>query len=202
MYIGIAGNIGSGKSTLAAMLGESFGWQTQHEPTDDNPYLADFYCDMYRWAFNVQVFFLTRRFQAIQRTIWQPDIVVQDRTIYEDAYIFAENLHHLGLLQQRDYDCYMELFHTMESFIKPPALLIYLRATVPTLMKKIRQRNYSYEQAISSDYLRFLNQRYESWIEGYKGDNIIIDIDDTDFVNNKADRTRVLEIIKNAVIKP
>lgn len=195
MYIGIAGNIGSGKTTLTHLLTDSFGWKAQYEMTDDNPYLADFYGDMQRWAFNLQVYFLTKRFQMVQRIRWAQETVVQDRTIYEDAFIFAENLYHMGLMNVRDYTAYMDLFKLMNSFITPPDLLIYLRASVQTLMNQIKKRNRTYETGIRREYLQQLNDRYEEWVEDYKGELLVIDVDDIDFVNSEEDRTKILDYI-------
>ncbi|MCQ2227739.1 MAG: deoxynucleoside kinase [Bacteroidales bacterium] len=199
MYIGIAGNIGCGKTTLTQILTETFGWKAHYETAETNPFLADFYADMRRWAFNLQVYFLTQRFQSIQRIRWSGETVVQDRTIYEDAFIFADNLYHMNLIDERDYNAYMELFKIMNSFLTPPDLLIYIRATVPTLMKQIRMRNRSYETGISPDYLRQLNERYESWIENYKGELLVIDVDGLDFANCEADRRKTLDIIARTI---
>ncbi len=199
MYIGIAGNIGSGKTTLTQMLTEAFGWKAQYEMPDDNPYLEDFYADMQRWSFNLQVYFLTKRFQTIQQIRWSSETVVQDRTIYEDAYIFAENLSRMQLISARDFNSYMELFKVMNSFLTPPDLLIYLRASVDTLMRQIRLRNRAYEMGIRPDYLQQLNERYEAWIDTYQGELLIIDVDDTDFVNSDADRKKILDIISRAI---
>ncbi len=196
MYIGIAGNIGSGKSAMAELLCNEFGFRT-FEDGCDNPYLADFYADMRRWALNLQVFFLTKRFKSIQRAMWADDTVVQDRTIYEDAYIFVENLLSMGLISRTDYDTYRELFETIVSFIKPPELLIYLKASVPTLSAHIRKRGLPYENSISLDYLRMLNQKYDDWVESYPGNILTIDIDNIDFVNNAEDRSRAIKAIKS-----
>ena len=199
MYIGVAGNIGSGKTTLTQMMTEVFGWKAQYEMADDNPYLEDFYGDMQRWAFNLQVYFLTKRFQMIQRIRWAEETVVQDRTIYEDAFIFADNLFHMQLMNARDYKAYVELFDMMNTFITPPDLLIYLRASVSTLMEQIKQRNRSYETGIRQEYLQQLNDRYEAWVEGYRGELLIIDVDDIDFVNREDDRKKVLDIIDRTI---
>jgi len=199
MYIGIAGNIGSGKTTLTQMLTEAFGWRAQYEMADDNPYLEDFYSDMKRWSFNLQVYFLTKRFQTIQQIRWSVDTVVQDRTIYEDAYIFADNLYRMQLISPRDYNSYMELFKVMNSFLTPPDLLIYLRASVDTLMQQIRMRNRPYEMGISPNYLQQLNERYEAWIDNYKGELLIIDVDDTDMVGSDADKRKILDVISRSI---
>lgn len=199
MYIGIAGNIGSGKTTLTQMLTEAFGWKAQYELADDNPYLEDFYADMQRWSFNLQVYFLTKRFQTIQQIRWSTETVVQDRTIYEDAYIFADNLHRMRLISDRDYNSYMELFKTMDSFLTPPDLLIYLRASVDALMHQIKLRNRSYEIGISPQYLQQLNERYEAWIENYQGELLVIDVDATDIVGSNSDQRTILDIISRAI---
>jgi len=199
MYIGIAGNIGSGKTTLTQMLTEAFGWRAQYEMADDNPYLEDFYSDMKRWSFNLQVYFLTKRFQTIQQIRWSVDTVVQDRTIYEDAYIFADNLYRMQLISPRDYNSYMELFKVMNSFLTPPDLLIYLRASVDTLMQQIRMRNRPYEMGIRPNYLQQLNERYEAWIDNYKGELLIIDVDDTDMVGSDADKRKILDVISRSI---
>lgn len=199
MYIGIAGNIGSGKTTLTQMLTEAFGWRAQYEMADDNPYLEDFYSDMKRWSFNLQVYFLTKRFQTIQQIRWSADTVVQDRTIYEDVYIFADNLYRMQLISPRDYNSYMELFKVMNSFLTPPDLLIYLRASVDTLMQQIRMRNRPYEMGISPNYLQQLNERYEAWIDNYKGELLIIDVDDTDMVGSDADKRKILDVISRSI---
>lgn len=198
MHIGIAGNIGSGKTTLTQLLTQAFGWQAHFESADDNPYLEDFYLNMHRWSFNLQVYFLTKRFESTQRIRWTAETVVQDRTIYEDAYIFAENLFHMGCMEYRDYKAYMELFHMMDTFIKMPDLLIYLRASVPTLMNQIRRRNRSYETGIQSDYLARLNDRYEQWIDSYRGEIYIVDIDNIDFVSRPEDADQIIRTIGHA----
>lgn len=196
MYIGIAGNIGSGKSAMAELLCNEFGFRTFDSGDVENPYLANFYADMQRWALNLQVYFLTRRFKSIQRAMWADATVVQDRTIYEDAYIFVENLLTMGLITRTDYATYRELFEVMVSFIKPPGLLIYLKASVPTLVTHIRQRGIAYENAIGQEYLHMLNNKYDDWVDGYQGNILTIDIDNTDFVNNAADRVRAINAIR------
>lgn len=197
MYIGIAGNIGSGKSAMAQLLCNEFGFNTFDEPEDTNPYLANFYADMQRWALNLQIYFLTKRFKATQRAMWANGVVVQDRTIYEDAYVFVENLLTMGIMTRPDYDTYCELFDMTVSFIKPPELLIYLKASVPTLMTHIRQRGLAYENAIGQDYLAMLNTKYDNWVNEYTGNILPIDIDNTDFVNNAEDRVKAISAIRN-----
>ena len=195
MYIGIAGNIGSGKSAMAKLLADEFGFATHNDSREENPYLADFYSDMARWALTLQVSILTKRFKTTQRAMWGNEMVVQDRTIYEDVYVFVENLRTMGIMDERDYKTYRELFDVMDAFLAPPRLLIYLRASVPKLMSHIQQRGVAYESAISREYLTLLNKRYESWFEAYRGDSLLIDIDNTDFVGNASDRTKVVDAI-------
>ncbi len=195
-YIAIAGNIGAGKSSLTRMLSEYFGWEPFYEQVDDNPYLADFYEDMRRWSFNLQVFFLSSRFKH-QRTIESSATsVVQDRSIYEDAEIFARNLYEMGLMTPRDYENYVELFGIMTSYLRPPDLLVYLRADVPTLVRHIQSRGRDYESGIRIEYLERLNKHYEDWIERYDlGPKMIVDVDDLDFVNREPDRNALLRRI-------
>ncbi len=199
MYIGVSGNIGSGKSAMAQLLTQEFGCKLYPDDDEPNPYLANFYGDMQRWALNLQIYFLTKRFKAVQRAMWANEIVVQDRTIYEDAYIFVENLRHMGLLSRDDYNTYRELFETISAFIKPPELLIYLKSSVTSLVQHIRQRGVAYESAISFEYLTLLNNRYDEWVEGYKNNILTINVDDIDFVNNAADRTKVISAIASQV---
>ncbi len=185
MHIAVAGNIGSGKTTLTQMLSKHYKWKAQYESVDDNPYLDDFYNEMQRWSFNLQVYFLNSRFRQIIDIRNGKDDVIQDRTIYEDAYIFAPNLHAMGLMPSRDYDNYMSLFQLMEEFLQPPDLLIYLRATIPTLVNQIQKRGRDYETNIRIDYLNRLNERYEAWIGNYdKGNLLIIDVDSNQFPEN------------------
>lgn len=195
MYIGIAGNIGSGKSAMAKLLADEFGFATFNDNREENPYLADFYSDMPRWALTLQISFLTKRFKSTQRAMWGSEMVVQDRTIYEDVHVFVENLRTMGIMSERDYKTYRELFDVMDAFLAPPRLLIYLRASVPKLMSHIQQRGVAYESAISREYLTLLNNRYETWFETYRGDNLPIDIDNTDFVGNALDREKVVAAI-------
>ena len=188
MHIAIAGNIGSGKTTLTTLLAKHYKWQPHFEDADDNPYLNDFYEDMQRWSFNLQVYFLNNRFNHIQEIRKGNKTVVQDRTIYEDAYIFAPNLHAMGLMTTRDFENYFSLFKLIDTFIKPPDLLIYLRATVPTLVGQIQKRGRDYENAIRLDYLKRLNERYEAWISTYEqGKLLIIDVDGSNFSEKQED---------------
>ncbi len=187
-HVAIAGNIGAGKTTLCTKLAHHFGWNVHYESTDDNPYLSDFYDDMKRWSFNLQIYFLHNRYAQIIKILEGDKTVVQDRTIYEDAYIFAPNLHDLGLMTSRDFENYQSLFRTMTSQITPPDLLIYLRAGIGTLVAHIESRGRDYEGSMSLDYLKSLNRRYEDWVKTYKDGNIlIIDVDEFDFVNKPED---------------
>lgn len=184
MHIAIAGNIGSGKTTLTRLLAKHFGWKPHFEEVDNNPYLESFYDDMQRWSFNLQVFFLNSRLRQVLDIRKCGEDIIQDRTIYEDAYIFAANLYDMGLMETRDYENYRSLFELMTSFIQAPDLLIYLRASVPTLVRQIQKRNRDYEQSIRLDYLKALNKRYESWISSYdKGKLLIIESDNIEFEN-------------------
>lgn len=181
MHIAIAGNIGSGKTTLTRLLSKHFGWKPHFEEVDNNPYLESFYEDMKRWSFNLQVYFLNSRFRQVMDIRKSGEDIVQDRTIYEDAYIFAANLYDMGLMETRDYENYQALFELMSSFLQAPDLLIYLRASVPTLVRQIQKRNREYEQSIRLDYLKALNKRYEDWITKYtKGKLLIIESDTID----------------------
>jgi len=182
MHIAIAGNIGSGKTTLTGLLAKHYGWKAHYENADNNPYLDDFYSDMQYWSFNLQVYFLNERFGQIQKIRSSGLTVVQDRTIYEDAYIFAANLHLMGLMSMRDYATYRSLFDKMTSFVQPPDLLIYLRASVPTLVRQIQKRGRAYESGIRLDYLNKLNEQYENWISEYTlGKLLVVDIDTIKF---------------------
>ena len=188
MHIAVAGNIGVGKTTLTGLLAKNFNWEPHYESVDNNPYLDDFYTDMQRWAFNLQVYFLNSRFGQLKEFQESGKNIIQDRTIYEDAHIFAPNLHAMGLMTSRDFDNYSSLFKLMSSFVKPPDLLIYLRASVPTLVKQIQSRGRDYESSIRIDYLTRLNERYEAWISEYtSGKLLIIDTDDLDFSKNQED---------------
>ncbi|MDP2423524.1 MAG: deoxynucleoside kinase [Bacteroidales bacterium] len=184
-HIAIAGNIGSGKTSLSELLSKHFVWEAHYEDVESNPYLHSFYEDMQRWSFNLQIYFLNSRFRQIVNIRNSGKTVVQDRTIYEDAHIFAPNLHAMNLMSTRDFDNYRSLFDLMSSFIKPPDLLIYLRASVPTLVQQIQKRGREYENSIRLDYLRSLNERYEAWISGYDiGKLLIIDVDSVKFIDN------------------
>ncbi len=196
MHIAIAGNIGSGKTTLTGLLARHFGWDPHYEDVDTNPYLGSFYEDMQRWSFNLQIYFLNSRFRQVVDIRNSGKTVIQDRTIYEDAYIFAPNLHTMNLMSTRDYENYRSLFDLMSTFILPPDLLIYLRASVPTLVSQIQKRGREYENSIRLDYLKNLNEMYEEWIEGYKfGKLLIIDADTLKVSENPEDLGQVIENI-------
>lgn len=185
-HIAIAGNIGAGKTTLANVLAKSFKWKAHYEDVENNPYLNDFYNDMPRWSFNLQIYFLHNRFKQIIDIRQGQETVVQDRTIYEDAFIFAPNLHAMSLMSTRDFDNYTALFSTINSLIAPPDLLIYLRASLPTLVNQIQKRGREYEENLRLDYLRRLNEYYENWITTYKdGKLLIIDVDNCNFIDNQ-----------------
>ncbi len=195
MHIAIAGNIGSGKTTLTTLLSKHLGWKPHYEDVDDNPYLVSFYEDMQRWSFNLQIYFLNSRFRQILDIRNSGNNVVQDRTIFEDAYIFAENLYDMGLMSDRDYNNYLSLFNLMSSYMQAPDLLIYLRASIPTLVRQIAKRNRAYEQSIRIDYLKSLNDKYEKWISSYdKGKVLIIESDDVEF-ENPEDLSKVIDSI-------
>jgi deoxyadenosine/deoxycytidine kinase len=197
MHIAIAGNIGSGKTTLSGLLAKNFGWQPHYEDVDTNPYLPSFYEDMQRWSFNLQIYFLNSRFRQIVEIRKSGKNVVQDRTIYEDAFIFAPNLHTMNLMTTRDYDNYQSLFELMSSFIQPPDLLIYLRADVPTLVRNIQKRGRDYEASIRLDYLKSLNERYENWINNYTaGKLLIFDVDNINFQENPEDLGSIIERVQ------
>lgn len=194
MHIAVAGNIGSGKTTIAELLAKHFKWEAQYEDIDDNPYLNDFYDDMQRWSFNLQIYFLNSRFSNIVQIRHSNKTVIQDRTIYEDAYIFAPNLHSMGLMGTRDFENYFALFNLMSSLIQPPDLLIYLRASIPTLVNQISRRGRKFENNIRLDYLKRLNERYEAWIETYNlGKLLIIDADDYNFPDKPEDLNVIID---------
>ncbi|MBN3035195.1 MAG: deoxynucleoside kinase [Bacteroidales bacterium] len=194
MHIAVAGNIGSGKTTLTRLLSKHFGWEPHFEDVDTNPYLHSFYEDMQRWSFNLQIYFLNSRFRQIIEIRKSGKTVIQDRTIYEDAYIFAPNLHSMNLMTTRDFENYISLFELMSSFIQPPDLLVYLRASVPTLVKQIQRRGREYEEAIRLDYLKKLNERYETWISKYNlGKLLIFEVDSFDIEENPSDLAMIIE---------
>ena len=196
MHVAIAGNIGSGKTTLSGLLSKHYKWDAHYEDVDDNPYLNDFYKDMQRWSFNLQVYFLKSRFGQVKEIHASEKNVIQDRTIYEDAFIFAPNLHAMGLMSTRDFENYLSLFQLMETFIPAPSLLIYLRSSVANLVGQIQKRGRDYENSIRIDYLTRLNERYEAWISQYdRGKLLIIDVDDMDFENNKEDLGAIISRI-------
>ena len=196
MHVALAGNIGSGKTTLTGLLSKHYKWDPHYEDVDDNPYLNDFYKDMQRWSFNLQVYFLKSRFSQVKEIHSSEKNVIQDRTIYEDAFIFAPNLHAMGLMSTRDFENYRSLFKLMETFIPAPNILIYLRSSVANLVGQIQKRGRDYENSIRIDYLTRLNERYEAWISQYdRGKLLIIDVDDMDFENNKEDLGAIISRI-------
>jgi len=188
MHIAVAGNIGAGKTTLTKLLAKHYKWEAHFEDVVDNPYLDDFYNQMERWSFNLQIYFLNHRYRQILKIRESGKDVIQDRTIYEDAYIFAPNLHAMGLMTNRDFKNYSSLFELMESLVQPPDLMIYLRSSIPNLVSQIHKRGREYENTISIDYLSRLNERYEAWVHSYeKGNLLIVDIDDLDIVEEPED---------------
>jgi len=196
MHIAVAGNIGAGKTTLSEMLAKHYKWNPHYEDVDENPYLNDFYNDMQRWSFNLQIYFLNSRFQQIIDIRKSGETIIQDRTIYEDAEIFAPNLHSMGLMSTRDFKNYKSLFDLMVSLIQPPDLLIYLRASIPTLVNQIQKRGREYENSIRLDYLKQLNERYESWITGYKmAKLLVINVDNNDFTQNPENLSAIIDKI-------
>jgi len=196
-HIAIAGNIGSGKTTLTSLLSKNFGWDAHYEDIENNPYLNDFYQDMPRWSFNLQVYFMNSRFKKIVEIKNGVRQIIQDRTIYEDAYIFAPNLHAMGLMSTRDFENYMTLFKTMNSLIDPPDLLIYLRSSIANLVSQIEKRGRDYEQNLRLDYLKRLNERYEAWITTYQeGKILIIDVDDINFAEEQEDLSTVVNKVQ------
>jgi deoxyadenosine/deoxycytidine kinase len=200
MHIAVAGNIGSGKTTLTSLLTKNFGWDAHYEDVDDNPYLNDFYNDMQRWSFNLQIYFLNTRFNQILSFRRSGKTLMQDRTIYEDAYIFAPNLHAMGLMSTRDFENYFTLFNMLGSLIQPPDLVIYLRASVPTLVKQIQKRGRKYEDNIRLDYLKRLNERYEAWIDSYKlGKMLIVDVDSYNFIDKPEDLSVVIDKVNASI---
>lgn len=197
VFVAVAGNIGAGKSSLTNLLSLRFGWKPFFESVEDNPYLSDFYADMKRWSFNLQVYFLSNRFRSHKAITEGPDSVVLDRVIYEDAEIFARNLYEIGMMDRRDYENYVALYEVMTEYLRPPDLLIYLRATVDTLLKQIALRGRNFEQSIKREYLEQLNKHYEAWIARYrKGPLLVIESDQIDFVNKQEDLEKVVAMIE------
>jgi deoxyadenosine/deoxycytidine kinase len=200
VHIAIAGNIGAGKTSLTKLLSKHYKYEGHYEDVLKNPYLDDFYDQMERWSFNLQIYFLNSRFRQIKDFEENGKNIIQDRTIYEDANIFAPNLLAMGLMTNRDFDNYKSIFDLMESFVKAPDLLVYLRSGIPNLVDQIHKRGRDYENSISIDYLSRLNERYEAWIETYnKGKLLIIDVDDLDFVKNKKDLQTITDKIDNSL---
>ena len=195
MHIAVAGNIGSGKTTLTKMLAAHYGWTPKFESVDYNPYLADYYEDMERWSFNLQIYFLNKRFKDVVDISKTDEVIIQDRTIYEDARIFAPNLHAMGLMSTRDFENYTDLFDLMMSMVNPPDLLIYLKSSIPNLVAQIQKRGREYEKGIRIDYLTGLNERYDEWIAGYKGNLLIVDADNIKFANKPEDFEKVTDMI-------
>jgi len=197
MHIAVAGNIGSGKTTLTGMLAKHFGWEALFESVDNNPYIVSFYEDMQRWSFNLQVYFLNNRFRQVVEIRKKKKDVIQDRTIYEDAHIFAPNLHAMGLMPTRDFDNYSSLFELMMQFLQPPDLLVYLKANVSTLVSQIHKRGREYENSIRLDYLNSLNERYEEWISNYKdGKLLIVDVNTVKFAEVAEDFGSVIDMVR------
>lgn len=195
MHIAIAGNIGSGKTTLTRMLAKRYGWTPRLEPVDHNPYLADYYADMPRWAFNTQIYFLGQRFKEVVEISKSQEWIIQDRTIFEDARIFAPNLHQMGMMSDRDYQNYADLFDTMISLVRLPDLMIYIRSSLPTLVSHIHKRGRDFEQSMRMDFLSNLNDRYEQWIQSYPGRLIIVDGDTCHFEQNPEDFMQITDRI-------
>lgn len=198
VFVSIAGNIGSGKSSLTSLIAKEYNWKPFYEKVNNNPYLKDFYNDMSRWSFNLQVYFLSHRFKTHKEILKKKSSVIQDRSIYEDAEIFAKNLYKLGKMNKRDYDNYRKLFSEMTYFLQPPDLLIYLRSSLPKLIKQIKLRGREFEKNIDTGYLERLNNSYEEWISDYKiGKCLIIENEKLDFVNNKNDFSRISQLIND-----
>jgi len=196
MHVAIAGNIGAGKTTLTKLLAKHYNWEPQYEDVLENPYLEDFYNKMERWSFNLQIYFLNSRFRQILQIRESGKNIIQDRTIYEDAHIFAPNLHSMGLMPNRDFENYKSLFDLMESVVQGPDLLIYLRSSIPNLVAQIHKRGRDYENSISIDYLSRLNERYEAWVHNYdKGNLLVIDVDDINFVDEPEDLGNIINKI-------
>jgi deoxyadenosine/deoxycytidine kinase len=200
MHIAIVGNIGAGKTTLTELLAKNYGWEPLYEAVDNNPYLEDFYSDMKRWSFNLQIYFLNSRYRQIIEIQKSGRNIIQDRTIYEDAHIFAENLHDMGLMTTRDYENYESIFNNITEYIKPPDLLVYLKASVPTLVNNIQRRGREYEIGIRIDYLSKLNEKYDKWINNYKlGKLLVLDKDNLDFANNPEDLGTIIQMVEREI---
>lgn len=195
MHIAIAGNIGSGKTTLTKMLAKRYGWTPLFEPVDNNPYLKDYYADMPRWSFNLQIYFLNKRFRDVVKISKSKDTIIQDRTIFEDARIFAPNLHEMGMMSDRDFENYTDLFDLMMSLVKLPDLMIYIRSSIPNIVSHIQRRGRDFEKSIRIDYLQGLNKRYEDWISTYKGHLMIVDGDDLNFESDPHDFQKITDTI-------
>lgn len=195
MHIAVAGNIGSGKTTLTKMLAKRYGWKPHFEPVDNNPYLEDYYQDMSRWSFNLQIYFLNKRFRDVVEISRSQDTIIQDRTIFEDARIFAPNLHDMGLMSERDFANYTDLFDLMMSLVKLPDLMIYIRSEIPNLVEHIQKRGRSFEKSIRIDYLQGLNKRYEDWISTYQGHLMIVDGNNTKFEESQQDFKKITDQI-------
>ncbi|MEX1138385.1 MAG: deoxynucleoside kinase [Bacteroidota bacterium] len=203
LFVAVAGNIGAGKSSLTRLLATRFGWKPYFESVDDNPYLSDFYGDMKRWSFHLQMYFLANRFKNHKQMVESGISVIQDRSIYEDAEIFARNLYEMGNMERRDYENYVSLFHVMMAYLKPPDLMIYLRTSVETLMEQIARRGRSYEQTIQRSYLELLNGHYEDWIGRYTiGPLLIVKTDGLDFVNRREDLDSLARKVEQTLQKP
>lgn len=199
-HIAVAGNIGAGKTSLTSLLAKHFNWDVHYEDTETNPYLTDFYDDMSRWSFNLQIYFLNSRYKQVLEIQQGAHPVIQDRTIYEDAHIFAPNLYEMGLMSRRDFDNYIDLFNTMSSQVRAPDLLIYLQAGIPTLVSHIQTRGRDYEGSISLDYLKKLNERYEQWIQGYSdGPLLIVNTDHLDFIDKQDDLRTIIEMVDGEI---
>ena len=195
MHIGIAGNIGSGKTTLTRMLSGHYGWTPKYEAVTYNPYIEDYYSDIKRWSFNMEVYFLTQRFKDVLAIAKSEDTIIQDRTILEGVYIFTANNRDMGNISERDFATYMDLFEAMMSIVKLPDLLIYLKSSIPHLVGQIQKRGREYEKGISIEYLTGLNERYEKWIEEYKGEVLTIDADNLDFEKRPEDFSAITDMI-------
>lgn len=195
-HVAVAGNIGAGKTTLTQMLAKHYNWTAQFEAVDNNPYLSDFYNDMHRWSFNLQIYFLNSRLKQLLEIQNSPNTIIQDRTIYEDAHIFAPNLHEMGLMSSRDFENYAHFFKTIKSMVSPPDLMIYLKASIPTLVDQIQKRGREYEDNIRLDYLKRLNEHYNHWVDNYKdGKLLIIEIDNLNFAEHTEDFAKVISQI-------